>query len=87
MLQHCLYRFRFFLYKDGDARQDREGLDNLPPDPALERINALQNQKESLYSAIRDIDFDYGLGKLSKEDYEELRLKYRVEAASVLQKR
>jgi len=76
----------FFLNKDGDARQDRVGLDNLPPDPAIERINALQNQKESLYSAIRDIDFDYGLGKLTKEDYEELRLKYRIEAASVLQK-
>ena len=53
-------------------------------DAMLERLKALEGRKESLYSAIRDIDFDYGLGKLTAEDYEELRKKYRIEAASVL---
>ncbi len=53
-------------------------------DPILEHLKALQGRKESLYTAIRDIDLDYGLGKLTEEDYEELRQKYRIEAASVL---
>lgn len=74
----------FFLNKGGSAGRNTGELENLPPDPALERFNTLQVQKESLYSAIRDIDFDFGLGKLTAEDYEELRQKYRIEAASVL---
>lgn len=53
-------------------------------DPVHKRLKALHARKESLYSAIRDIDLDYGLGKLTEGDYEELRQKYRVEAASVL---
>lgn len=44
----------------------------------------LEVQKDSLYSAIRDIDLDHGLGKLTQEDYDDLRRKYRLEAASVL---
>ncbi|MEK6223327.1 MAG: zinc ribbon domain-containing protein [Thermodesulfobacteriales bacterium] len=49
-----------------------------------EKLKSLDNQKEALFSAIRDIDFDYSLGKLSKEDYEELKSKYKLEAAGVL---
>jgi len=54
-------------------------------DTTAEKLKSLDNQKEALYSAIRDIDFDYSLGKLSKDDYEELKSKYKLEAASVLQ--
>lgn len=50
----------------------------------IEKLKSLDNQKETLYSAIRDIDFDYDLGKLSKEDFKELRNKYKLEAAGVL---
>ena len=57
---------------------------NETADLVLERLKALQGRKDSLYSAIRDIDLDYGLGKLTEDDYRELRKKYRVEAASVL---
>lgn len=53
-------------------------------DPALRRFRKLEVQKDSLYSAIRDIDLDFGLGKLTKEDYDDLRRKYRLEAAEVL---
>ena len=53
-------------------------------DPIIENLKNLGNQKENLYTAIKDIEFDYGLGKLSKEDYEELSVKYKNEAASVL---
>ncbi len=52
--------------------------------PVAERLLALNNKKETLYSAIRDIEFDFGLGKLSKEDYDELDSKYKSEAAEVL---
>lgn len=50
----------------------------------IEKLKSLDNQKETLYSAIRDIDFDYELGKLSKEDFIELKNKYKLEAAGVL---
>ena len=53
-------------------------------DPVAEKLKTLDNQKEALFSAITDIDFDYGLGKLSKEDYEELKNKYKLEAAAIL---
>jgi hypothetical protein len=50
----------------------------------IEKLKSLDNQKETLYSAIIDIDFDYDLGKLSKEDFNELKNKYKLEAAGVL---
>jgi len=53
-------------------------------DPITEKLKSLDNQKEALFSAITDIDFDYGLGKLSKEDYEELKNKYKLEAVGIL---
>lgn len=53
-------------------------------DSISEKLKSLNNRKESLYSAITDIEFDYGLGKLSKEDFEELDNKYKLEAAAVL---
>ncbi|MFI5323098.1 MAG: zinc ribbon domain-containing protein, partial [Thermodesulfobacteriota bacterium] len=54
------------------------------PDPREENLRALHARKDSLLNAIKDIEFDHGLGKLSDEDFEELRGKYRVEAAQVL---
>ena len=53
-------------------------------DSISEKLKNLNNRKETLYSAILDIEFDYGLGKLSKEDFEELDSKYKLEAATVL---
>jgi hypothetical protein len=54
------------------------------PDLRAEKVKELNSRKESLLSAIKDIEFDYGLGKLSREDFEELNGKYRVEAAAIL---
>jgi len=54
------------------------------PDPRAERVKELDSRKDSLLSAIKDIEFDHGLGKLSREDFEELHGKYRAEAASIL---
>ena len=72
----------FFLNAWKPARSGKE--EGTPVDPLLERFRVLEGRKESLYSAIRDIDLDHGLGKLTEGDYQELRQKYRAEAASVL---
>ena len=55
------------------------------PDPRAEKTRELGSRKDSLLTAIKDIEFDYGLGKLSLEDFEELHGKYRSEAAGLLE--
>ncbi len=50
--------------------------------------DALDNwiaQRDSAYDAIRDLDFDYQMGKLSQNDYDALRNKYRARAATALE--
>jgi len=41
-------------------------------------------ERESLYAALRELDFDYRSGKLSQTDYEALREDYEARAADVL---
>jgi len=48
-------------------------------------LDALTAQRESAYDALRDLDFDYQLGKLSQSDYAALREKYKTRAALILQ--
>ncbi|MBI5304176.1 MAG: zinc ribbon domain-containing protein [Chloroflexi bacterium] len=52
------------------------------PENALDPLLA---QRDATYDAIRDLDFDYSLGKLSQTDYATLRDKYRTRAAQLLQ--
>ena len=52
--------------------------------PLQHRLNMLESEKESIYSAIKELDFDYNTGKLSKDDYHELEKKYKAQAISVL---
>ncbi len=49
-------------------------------------LEILEEQKLELYSAIKEIEFDHGLGKLSEEDFKELRQKYVYEAAKMVSK-
>ena len=42
--------------------------------------------RESVLSALRDLDFDYKTGKISEEDYQPLRAQLLVEAAQFMQK-
>ncbi len=53
-------------------------------DPIEEKLREFNSEKESLYSALKEIDFDYYTGKLSKEDYDELEKKYKAEAVFIL---
>jgi len=47
-------------------------------------IQYLLSRKDSIYTALKDIEFDYTTGKLSEEDYGALREKFTAEAADVL---
>ena len=46
----------------------------------------LIERKEAIYAAIKDIEFDYQTGKLSEEDFRQLRQQYKDEAIAVLKK-
>lgn len=49
--------------------------------------NALESliaQRDSTYDAIRDLDFDFQMGKLSQADYTALREKSKARAAQIL---
>ena len=49
-------------------------------------LQLLEENKLELYSAIKEIEFDHGLGKLTDEDFKELRESYIYEAAKVVRK-
>ena len=46
----------------------------------------LIERKEAIYAAIKDIEFDYQMGKLSEEDFQELRQQYKDDAVKLLKK-
>jgi len=74
-----------FFRRTVDKESDNpEMLTNISEDPAVQKLKTLENQKDTLYSAIKDIEFDFSLGKLSAEDFQELNTKYKIEAAGVL---
>lgn len=49
-----------------------------------ERLSELESRREALYGAIKELEFDYRMGKLSEADYEELDASYKLEAISLL---
>ncbi|MDI3340562.1 MAG: hypothetical protein QJR03_08520 [Sphaerobacter sp.] len=48
------------------------------------RLADLQARRAYLLDAIREVDFDYSLGKVAQVEYEEVRARYLREAAGVL---
>lgn len=48
-------------------------------------LDGLVAQRDAAYDAIRDLDFDFQMGKLSQSDYAALREKYKARAALALQ--
>lgn len=50
----------------------------------LEDLSPLELERNSLYAAIRELDFDHRSGKLSKTDYQAMRQEHELRAASVL---
>lgn len=47
----------------------------------LERV---LSQRESTYAALKDLEFDLAMGKLSEEDYQELSRRYKGRAIDIL---
>jgi hypothetical protein len=47
-------------------------------------LNFLESKKASVYDNIKELDFEYEMGKLSEEDYSSLRQGYMAEAQEVV---
>lgn len=58
--------------------------EQMPVEIYGDRHGELLSRKESLYSTLKELDFDFKTDKLSREDYEELKKRYRGEALSLL---
>ncbi len=49
------------------------------------RYDDLYGERENVFDALRDLQFEYATGKLSASDYEQLKARYEVQAAGILQ--
>lgn len=65
-------------------RACREALETEEPPPGAMSRAPLEAERVRLYAALRELDFDHGAGKLSAEDYAEMRRDYGSRAAAVL---
>lgn len=52
--------------------------------PRARKLAELNLQKEAIYSSIRDLDFDFRMGKLPEEEHERLARDYKAQAAGIL---
>lgn len=63
-------------------------LDTEPPQPAAPqepvRIRDLQLEKQAVLKAIKEIELDYQMGKLTEADWRELTQRYRVRAMRLI---
>jgi hypothetical protein len=58
-----------------------------PAEPSsTDSLGDLKVEKEEIYSAIKEMELDHKMGKLSQEDYHVLREKYRTKAIGSLQR-
>lgn len=74
--------FPFFRGRRYIAPEFRENSSSVTSFDELKKLNAL---KETVYTVLTDIDFDFKMGKLSKADYDELSDKHKKEAVKILQ--
>ena len=52
--------------------------------PRPSRRLTLREEKATLFLALRELDFDYEMGKISAADYKELKAKYEAKTVAVL---
>jgi hypothetical protein len=50
------------------------------------RLADLYSRRDNLLAAIKEIEFDHAMGKISAEDFAEMNSRYRQEAVTVLQR-
>lgn len=48
------------------------------------RERVLEQAKADVYEAIKEMEFDYGMGKISEDDYQELKSQYTAKAVEIL---
>lgn len=60
--------------------RDRDIPEPIPVSP----VQHLQDRKQAIYENLRDLQFEYRLGKLSDEDYQQAKLALQRELALVL---
>jgi len=65
-------------------RACREALEREEPPPGAMPRSPLETERVRLYAALRELEFDYQAGKLSAEDYAEMRRDHGARAAAVL---
>jgi len=61
---------------------------NAPPAEGAESpvaLDGLISQRDAAYDSIRDLDFDFQMGKLSQSDYATMRERYKGRAAVALE--
>jgi hypothetical protein len=54
--------------------------------PSEDSLGDLKREKEEIYSAIKEMELDHKMGKLSEDDYLNLREKYRAKAVGTLKR-
>ncbi len=57
---------------------------DLPPAPPESPFRHLDERKAAIYDNLRDLQFEYRVGKLSGKDYEQTKLDLQRELAAVL---
>jgi len=57
---------------------------DLPPAEAESPTKYLEERKARIYEGLRDLQFEYRLGKLSDEDYQRTKLDLQKDLAQVL---
>ncbi len=55
-------------------------------DERTKELERLAKEKQKRYNDIKDLDFEYGIGKMAEVDYQSLRKEAVVEAARLLQR-
>ncbi len=57
---------------------------DVPPPPPPSPTAHLEERKAAIYENLRDLQFEYRVGKLSEEDYQQTKLDLQKELAAVL---
>jgi hypothetical protein len=57
---------------------------DLPPPDPVSPTQHLEDRKAQIYENLRDLQFEYRVGKLSDEDYQQTKLGLQKELAAVL---
>ncbi len=60
-----------------------EPLEMVSPIERESRGKVLEQRKEEVYEAIKEMDFDYGMGKISEDDYQGLKSQYKAKALEI----